>query len=306
VKLKMENSINILESSFKSLGTEISLRVFVDPKNKSKLQKDSEDLKEFYSKKEKIFSRFNSESELYILNKNLGKFQKVSKDILKLSQDSLQFNKSTNGYFDPRIIKILENIGYKKDFKSSDFSKQGIKEEPEAYLGNLKKDLIVKKDEILLRKRIDFSGIAKGYITDQAGLFFEKKGWKDFLLDSGGDIFASGKWKISIEGIPEEKFSFEIQNEAVATSGITRRKWQIGSNKFHHLINPKNPNRFDFDLKSVTVIAKSAEEADVWAKVLFLMGKEKGLEFSKTNHLRSFFLDSRGNLWLAEKEDEKK
>jgi FAD:protein FMN transferase len=302
----------VFEISFRSLGTEISCKVVSGSKNETKFRKDSENLKNFYIEKEKIFSRFDPKSELGAVNRNLGKFQKVSKDFLELCQNSLDFYKLTEGYFDPRVIEILENIGYKKDFKNSDFSKQEIKEDVKVSFDNLENNLIIKGNKILFRQRMDFSGIAKGSITDQAGLFLKEKGWRNFLLDSGGDMFTSGedefgeKWKISIEGLPEEEFSFDIQNEAVATSGITRRKWEAGSNKFHHLINPKNPSKFDFDLKSVTVVAKNTQEADVWAKVLFLMGRERGIEFSQKKNIRSFFLDSRGNLWLAERGEKKK
>ena len=302
----------IFETSFKSLGTDIFLKIIFDiEKNKIKCQEDSEALKNFYVEKEKIFSRFDLESELSVVNINLKKSKKVSKDFFRLCKDSLHFCKITNGYFDPRIIGILEKIGYSEDFKNSDFSKKEIKNNIKFFSKKLEDDLILKEDEIFLNERIDFSGIAKGYITDQAVLFLKEKGWKNFLIDSGGDMFASGvdefgsKWKISIEGMPEEKFSFDIQNEAVATSGITRRKWEIDSKRFHHLVNPKNFDKFNFDLKSVTVVAENTEEADVWAKVLFLMGKKEGLEFSRKNNIKSFFLDLRGNLWLAERKENK-
>ena len=58
---------------------------------------------------------------------------------------------------------------------------------------------------------MDFSGIAKGYITDEAAAYSKKRGWKNFLVDSGGDIYAAGqnhrreRWRIAIEGVPEKK-----------------------------------------------------------------------------------------------------
>jgi thiamine biosynthesis lipoprotein len=152
---------------------------------------------------------------------------------------------------------------------------------------------------------MDFSGIAKGYITDRGVLFLRKRGWKNFLLDSGGDMFAVGtdqfreKWKIGLEGISEKQFFLDIQNQAVATSGVTRRKWEKNKKRYHHIINPKNPCEFSFDLRSVTVIEETTEKADVLAKVLFLMNKKEGLEFSRAKKIKSFFLDYRGNLYLS-------
>jgi len=154
---------------------------------------------------------------------------------------------------------------------------------------------------------MDFSGLVKGYVTDLAAEHFKNKGWENFLIDSGGDIFASGlnenkeKWLVDLEGFSQNKLLIMISDEAVATSGITRRKWSQGEKKFHHLINPKNPEKFNFDIKSVTVISKTAEEADIWAKVLFLMGRERGLKFSNSQKIKSLLLDYRGKLLISKK-----
>ena len=153
---------------------------------------------------------------------------------------------------------------------------------------------------------MDFSGIAKGYITDKITEFLSRQGWENFLVDSGGDIYAKGfdeqkeKWKIGLEGFPEEKIILRLSGEAVATSGITRKKWESNGKKFHHLINPHNFKRFDFDLKSVTVIQKNTIDADVWAKVLFLQGKEEGIKLSDRKKIQSLFLDCKGNLYLSQ------
>ena len=47
---------------------------------------------------------------------------------------------------------------------------------------------------------------------------------------------------------------------------------------------------FSFDLKSVTVIARTTQEADAMAKVLFLMGLKKGIQFANRNKIKSIFL----------------
>jgi thiamine biosynthesis lipoprotein len=187
-------------------------------------------------------------------------------------------------------LEILEKIGYEKDFYSADFRSKKIEDNFSEKFGNLKNDLEIKNSEVLFRKRMDFSGIAKGYITDKVSEFLRNKGYENFLLDSGGDMQASGKneegldWEIALEGFLENKFSLKVFNNG---------------KKFHHLINPKNPENFSFELKSATVIADTTEKADVFAKVLFLMGKEKGMEFAKENNISVIFLDYRGNIFVS-------
>jgi thiamine biosynthesis lipoprotein len=101
---------------------------------------------------------------------------------------------------------------------------------------------------------------------------------------------------VEVEGISSRKMVLKLEDLAAATSGITRRKWEIDGKKYHHLINPLDPYKFSFDLKSVTVIKSSCEEVDFWAKVLFIAGREKGALFAKRYGIACIFLDYRGNI----------
>jgi thiamine biosynthesis lipoprotein ApbE len=49
----------------------------------------------------------------------------------------------------------------------------------------------------------------------------------------------------------------------------------------------------------VTVVAKNCERADVFAKILYIMGKEQGWEFSLKNKIASLFLTYSGNIYLT-------
>ena len=69
----------------------------------------------------------------------------------------------------------------------------------------------------------------------------------------------------------------------------------------HHLIDLKNPDKFSFELKSVTVVAKNSEAADGWAKVLFILGKEKGIRFAEEKKIAALFLDKKRNVTYTKK-----
>jgi FAD:protein FMN transferase len=296
----------IVEESFEKLGTAICLKIVVyDNKEGERAKKDIEKAKEIYQKKGKIFSRFDETSELSKLNQNLGVFQNASPDILQIAEKSLYYYKLSDNLFDPRVIEILECIGYKNDFKKTDFCKILIKKISSTKPKNLARDLMIKGEGVFFGHRMDFSGIAKGYITDKVSTNFKKQGWKNFVVDSGGDMYLAGTdedgecWTVEIEGVPQNKLAFDVSGKAVATSGISRRKWEARGKKMHHLINPKDPQNFSFDMKSVTIIEENCERADVLAKTLFLMGKERGLIFSKKNNIKSIFLDYKGNVFLS-------
>jgi len=291
---------------FKALGTDVYLQLVLSsdgqkPKAKLALEK----IKRLYQEQEKIFSRFNPDSELSKINRKLGVYQKASNSLVYLAKRALYYNRESHGIYDPRIIEILEAIGYREDFKKINFSREMQPSRLTPIQEPLSKDLKVKKQKVFFNKRMDFSGIAKGYVTDLAVKALKKDSWKNFLVDSGGDLYAAGKnpagetWKIAIEEIPEEKIVFAIKNKGIATSGITRKKWQLGDKFFHHLVNPKNPANFSFRIKTVSVIANSTELADGKAKVLLIMGAKQGKRLARDKKYPCVFLGSDGKTWIS-------
>jgi thiamine biosynthesis lipoprotein len=296
------------EINFDALGTDISVKVVFEGENNFDHVSLEEEIKQFYLEKEKIFSRFDAESELSFLNNNIGKFMDVSAEMIFVAKKCLEYFKESQGIFDPRIIGILEGIGYRKDFKKNypglsnlEFSEETV------FQRKLADDLKIENEKIFLGARMDFSGIAKGYITDKVGEFLRKKGLKNFLVNSGGDIRVSGhdqdgdNWTVAVEGILEDSLVINLdeENYGVATSGVGRRKWEIAGVRFHHLIDPRNPRKFNFDLRSVTVVDTSAEKADFWAKILFLMGEKECLEFSESMKIKSQFINRLGNAKIS-------
>jgi FAD:protein FMN transferase len=292
--------------NFRALGTDIEIQIVVSgEQEKQKAKNAFAELKDLYKKKQKIFDRFDPKSEISSLNKNLESFQKASSDVLYLAGRALEYNKISHGLYDPRVIGVLEKIGYDSDFRGKDFSTASLPEKFVAIERPLVEELQIREQEIYFACRMDFSGIAKGYITDCAAEFLKRQGFRNFLVDSGGDIFAAGqneegkKWRVEIEGVPKEKLLLEISGKGIATSGISRKKWQVKGKKFHHLVNPRKPNEYSYELRTVTVIEKNTENADGRAKVLVLMGKEKGLNFAKKNKIAAIFLDYKGNIFIS-------
>ena len=62
---------------------------------------------------------------------------------------------------------------------------------------------------------------------------------------------------------------------------------------YHHLINPKHPNVFSFDILSVTTLAETAERADFIAKTLFLMGIKDGYAYAKKHSVPALFVENK-------------
>ena len=134
--------------------------------------------------------------------------------------------------------------------------------------------------------RLDLGGIAKGWTAQRAARRISNYG--PCLVDAGGDVMTFGAapgeagWRIGVADPfdPErDVLTLRLINGAVATSGIDRRHWRLDGVSQHHLIDPRTGQPSESDLITVTVMAPTTVEAEVYAKAVFLLGAEAGLQF---------------------------
>lgn len=296
----------VVRKNFQKFGTEVDFRIVVaDESRVSEAEKNLVQAEKKCDELERIFSRFNRESELTRMNSRLEKHFQVSDQLLEVAGLALEYHRKTQGYFDPRVIVELEGSGYVESFEQIGNAKINDGTKRVDFKKELKADLIIKDGGLIFFERMDFNGLVKGFAVDQIATFLVDCGWRDFLVDCGGDMFFAGKdqngnpWYVDIEGVPYEKLMVALASKGIATSGIGKRKWEIEGKRFHHLVNPKNPKEYDFNLKSVTVIADSVCEADVWAKTGFLMGSVVAKEFLQEKNIACAMLDYRGGIWIS-------
>ena len=119
-----------------------------------------------------------------------------------------------------------------------------------------------------------WAGSRKGYAVDRAVAAARAHG--PCLVNAGGDLAvhgrpATGHWAVGLE-TPAGPLTLGLVEGALATSGRDRRRWQAGGEERHHLIDPATGGPSATDLLTVTVVGRTAVEAEVRAKALFLAG----------------------------------
>lgn len=133
--------------------------------------------------------------------------------------------------------------------------------------------------------KLDLGGNAKGYAVDEVARLFREHGFQHFYIDAGGDIYVGGKncqgksWRIGIRDPRDKSRLIEtvvVSNAAVTTSGNYEQTMAIQGERYSHIIDPRTgyPQR---DVVSATVIAASAEEADVYSTALTVLGADEGV-----------------------------
>jgi thiamine biosynthesis lipoprotein len=89
-----------------------------------------------------------------------------------------------------------------------------------------------------------------------------------------------------------------IDRGAVATSSVTRRRWQQGETVRHHVIDPRSGLPAETDWLCVTVIAPHAAMAEVFAKALLIAGSREAERIAAWREEIAFVaVDGAGKLW---------
>ncbi|MDH4103582.1 MAG: FAD:protein FMN transferase [Thermoleophilia bacterium] len=250
----------MVHRAFRAMGTDVEL--FLDSTDATTLLAEAED--EFH-RVESLLSRFRPASELSRLNRTRA--MQVGPELLELAQLSLEARDQSGGRFDPTVYDALVAAGYDRSFELV-AATAVVAAEPARCSGHVTVD--VASSTIVLESgfRLDFGGIAKGWTADRALALLERGG--PALVNAGGDIASAGRaWPIGVE-TPDGEITLELDGGALATSGRDRRRWRQGDASQHHVIDPSTGKPAEGELLRVTTVARTATEAEVLAKSLFL------------------------------------
>jgi FAD:protein FMN transferase len=260
----------------------------------------------FVAAAEKRFTRFSEDSELSSLNRAAGTWFEASPDLYEVVALALQLYDQTGGLFDPSVLDALEEAGYDRTIEElrqygAPDAVQVLARPRTARFGSLRLDPLHKRIRLPDELRIDLGGIAKGWIAGRAAHVLSR--WsKACAVDAGGDVFLHGLpqgescWRVSLEDPinPTRTLSIlKLPPGAVATSSIAKRRWQQNGKQRHHLIDPRTRQPALTIWQSVTAIAPTAPEAEVYAKAILIGGPaevsrisrlEAGIEFIAVDH----------------------
>ncbi len=290
---------------FRAMNTDILLAAEA---GQACLGRAFEHIRAFVRTSEARFTRFSEQSELARLNRSAGTWFHASEELYEIVQQARDLHFETGRLFDPSILDALERAGY--DRSMDEIRAYGVhptlRPAPRVHpeFGNVEFDSHTRGIMLPSKMRIDLSGIAKGWIAERATELLAA--FTDTCaVNAGGDLYAVGKpeggWEIALEDPSDSERALAILRTgpgAVATSAITRRRWQVGERTMHHLIDPRRGAPAETDWLSVTVIAPHATVAEVYAKALLIAGsREAGQVAAKRTDIAYIAVDAAGQLW---------
>jgi len=274
------------------MGTTYHIKVVTDNLHKisglkEKIDKRLEEINKSMStyRKDSEISRFNA---LKIPRQRF----KVSRDFAQVIVESKRLYRLTGGAWDGSIYPLVNLWGFGMPGKKNLIPP---KDEIARFLREVGFDNIDLVDgRYLLKKKasisIDLASIAKGYAVDKVAELIKKEDIKNFLVEIGGEVYASGVkkdgrcWKIGINRPRKEAAYDEIykivtlKDKAFATSGDYRNFFKVKGKRYSHILDPKTGYPVANSVVSVSIIAGTCAFADGLATAVIVMGKKKGLE----------------------------
>jgi thiamine biosynthesis lipoprotein len=229
---------------------------------------------------------------------------------------SMKISEITGGAFDVTVAPLVKAWGFGPDsHKNFDKGKLDSLLNLVGYTKvSLKNGRLVKSDPDI---QLDFNAIAQGYSVDVVCDYLKSMGFKNYLVEIGGEVRGIGekagkKWRIGIDKPVDNNNNpgadleaiITISDEALATSGNYRKFYIEDGVKYSHTIDPHTGYPSKNPLLSATIIASDCATADGIATACMVMGKDKAMQFI-TDHPEYkaylIFSDEKGNFvtWMS-------
>ena len=247
---------------------------------------------------------------------NKGEILKPDQHFIKVFRSAQKIYRETGGLYDPTIGILVNAWGFgpKKKIKNIE-TDSTIVDSLKKFVGY---DFLSIDKKGFFKKRypqvyIDYNSIAKGYAIDCIGEMLARKGYRNYLVEIGGEVLAKGKniekkrdWLVAIDNPDRQndnKFISKIAltDKAIATSG-NYRKYYIDNKtgrKYVHTLNPKTGYPVQQHLLSASVIANNCTLADGYATAFMVMGFKKAKKFLQAHpELEAFLVysDNKGHI----------
>ena len=286
-----------------TMGTTYSVKINADNAFIGKNQ-ISDDIDEILSEINQSMSTYIKESELSNINfSTISDWQSISDDLFEVIDHAINVSLKTNGAFDITIAPLVNLWGFGPDKLQNKIPTDEIIELTKQNTGYKKISIdksLKKISKLDPNLHIDLSGIAKGFAVDKIARYLDKRGFKNYLVEIGGELIGKGLnkdneiWQIGIENPDNNSDTIKrivrLKDMAMATSGNYMNYFEKDGVRYSHTINPVTGKPIKHKLASVTVLDNSAMNADALATAFMVLGSEKALSLANNLEIAIYLI----------------
>lgn len=252
-----------------------------------------------------VVSKNNTDAELYRINQNSGKLNKISDELFNYIWDttdiySMSENKVsvTSGALTELWGIDTESFKLPKDDEIKDAIPLCLDANINATEDENGQSIKVNEGQIF-----NLGSVGKGIACDKA---IEKaKGLeecKGVVISVGGSVGVFGEhdgndtWTVGIRnpyGSSSDLFAkLKVKNSFISTSGNYEKKFTIDDKTYHHILDLETGYPVENDLVAVTVVANSGLESDAFSTMCYVLGEEKSKKFLEMYGAEAVFVYS--------------
>ncbi len=292
----------VLEIVGFSMGTTYKV-VVVDHENRFQKADLQDAIEVALADVNKSMSNWDSTSEISRLNTiQAGTTMPVSQELAEVLSAASYVNKASEGRFDTTVGPLIElwgfgALGERKMPSDSDIAT--------ALAASGHTDSFIVDQGRVQKTQSDvqayLAAIGKGYGADHVGRALAAFGIEDYLVEIGGDLYASGRnpdgqpWQIGIETPSATSGGIlgvvGVSGMGLASSGDYRNYFEEDGQRYSHLIDPQTGRPVTHKTASATVLAENAMLADAWSTAMLILGKDRGLEIAAAENVAVQFVE---------------
>jgi thiamine biosynthesis lipoprotein len=268
------------------MGSEVHLTAWTDDEPRA-LQAFEKAFDEF-DRLDRLYSVWKDGSDVLHVNAEAGRSPvKVSPETLEVLGVAREVGEWTGGKFDVTFGALSGLWKFDHD-QDNTIPRAGDIHRQVPLIDFRAVDVDAERATVFLRRpgmRIHLGGIGKGYAVDRAAAILRAAGVTNFLIQSGGDLYAGGSrgdrpWRTGIRdprGPADRIFAaMDLRDETFSTSGDYERSFIRDGRRYHHILDPDSgqPAR---GCRSVTIVTRRAVLADALSTGVFVLGPQAGM-----------------------------
>jgi thiamine biosynthesis lipoprotein len=156
--------------------------------------------------------------------------------------------------------------------------------------------------------RVHLGGIGKGYAVERSLKLMKRRGFHDFMIQAGGDLYVAGRrgdrpWRVGIRdprGPADQIFAaLDLTDGTFSTSGDYERFFMKEGRRYHHILDPAVGEPATAS-RSVTIMAESPTLADALSKGVFIAGPQVGMALIEgLPHVEGVVVSARNEVFVS-------
>ncbi len=251
---------------------------------------DAEQLDALCDKTAAMLETINSQMSVYIPDSEISRINATTEPvpISSLTRQMLErtrhYTQGTGGAFDATVMPLVRLWGFSGGKTPESLPSDAMIEDARRLMGIEKLELGEDTARMTAAgTTLDLGGIAKGFAVDRCYEAIVASNAVNAIFNLGGNIRVHGKatperpWRIGVQDPFAEGETLGVlalhSGMALATSGNYERFVMINGKRYAHIIDPRSGHPVE-GMAGVTVLSKSATEADALSTALFVIGIE--------------------------------